>query len=403
MTSQSTENQYRPRVRIHSGFAKTSNQPTNQNATAGVPSRESDVRQIAATKNRAVRLLDVAEFASEFRALVGAGLPLGESLGVIATSMKRRCPRLSSALLDIRERVEQGKRLGEAFGHHRTVFGDLAVEMIAAGEQTGRLDQYLGDLADAYEQRHQNRATVLSALIEPALVVFVGIGVVYLILTLTVPRMKELYDSIGKNSILPLPTRILMWTADFLTSLPGILAVAGVILLGIGSWIVIQRSDRVRFAVHSFLLRLPLLGELVQKDSIARGCRTLAVSVRTIGDVPSGLVLAGRTSGNLKIGQAFSAAADSVRSGRAIHTSLDEAGDFPEVCIWMIRTGERSGTLDTMLVKIAEGFESHVKFARERLLTFLKPALVVVMGGLVLLIMLALYLPIFQLIENLKR
>jgi type IV pilus assembly protein PilC len=352
---------------------------------------------------QAVPLIDVALFANDLRAMIGAGMPIGESLSLVARGFSRRSPRLAAALEDARARVEEGKPLGEAFRAHMRVFGELCVEMIAAGEQTGRLDDYLGDVAAAYEERHKNRSTVLSALVEPAVIVFAGLGVAYVILAFTVPRFRELYDALTRTSELPFATRALITISDLIASPMGMTVGVVVVALALGAAAMVNRDARVRYRVHRALARAPYVGFLVVRDATGRGCRTLGVAVRTIGDVPAGLRLAARTCGNLFIAEAFDSAAAKVRQGRPIAESLAETGAFPEMTVWMAHTGERTGSLDEMLLKLAQGYETQVRVERERLLMLLRPFLLIVMGGFVLALMLAMYLPVFTLVEQLQR
>lgn len=400
----------RPRLRVHGSFGAPAGPARERAASAPGPSA-SAASGIAApaplasisSARGAARLLDVAAFAHDFRAMVGAGLGVPEILGIIAKSHERRTPRIAAALEDARRRVEQGSRLVDAFDPHRRVFGDLCVEMIGAGEQTGRLEEYLAAIAEDCEQRHKNRATVVSAMIEPALIVLVGIVVCYVILTFTVPQFKELYEALTREGTLPLATRALVATADALTSPLGVVVTVALVLGAIAGGVAIRSVPSIRYRVHCGLLRLPVLGELVVKDAVARGARTVGVVVKTIGDVPTALQLAARTCPNERIAEGFEQSAERVRQGRSIAGSLAETGVFPEMCVSMVETGERTGALDDLLPKLAEGYETQVRFARERLLMLLRPSLVIVMGGLVLGLMLAMYMPIFTLIEQLKR
>jgi type IV pilus assembly protein PilC len=347
--------------------------------------------------------MDVALFANDLRAMVTAGMPIGESLSMIAGGARRRSPALAAALEDVRERIEHGRSLGDAFRAHAGVFGELCVEMIAAGELTGRLDEHLAGVAADCEQRHKNRTTVVSALVEPAIIVAAGIGVAYLILVFTVPRFKEMYEALARSTVLPLPTRVLMAISDLIASPVGLLVTLGALALAMALGVAVKRNAELRFRLHRALAHGPLIGALVTRDAVGRGCRTFGVAVRTIGDVSGGLRMASRTCGNLYIGSAFEEAAGRVRDGCTIAESLDETGVFPEMTIWMVHTGERSGGLDGMLEKLAESYETQVRVERERLLTLLRPILLLVMGGLVLGLMLAMYLPVFTLVEQLQN
>jgi type II secretory pathway component PulF len=415
--TQETDNRARPRVTVHSPFGRPAGVPGLHSRTArpgrrstrhpgDAPSR-SEAGHDSATRRgvfgQSASLIDVSLVANDLRAMVSAGMPLGESLSIVARGIRRRAPKLASALEDIRARVEQGKPLGEAFAAHIHVFGELCVEMVAAGEQTGRLDEYLADVAADYEHRHRNRATIVSAFIEPAIIVAAGIVVAYLILAFTVPRFRDLYDALSTTATLPLATRILVALSDAVVSATGVAALLSAAGCVVAAVAVFNRNAGLRFKLHAAITRIPMFGSLVVRDAVARGCRTFGVAIKTIGDVPSGLAMASRTCGNLYIGAAFERAAERVRQGRTIAESLEETGAFPEMAVWMVHTGERSGTLDDMMPKLAEGYETQVRVERERLLLLLRPALLVVMGGFVLSLMLAMYLPVFTLVEQLQQ
>ncbi len=347
--------------------------------------------------------MDVALFANDMRAMVAAGMPIGESLSIVARGMRRRAPKVADALEEIRLRIEQGKPLGEAFRAQTHVFGELCVEMIAAGEQTGRLDEHLGEIASDYEQRHKNRSTVISALVEPAVIIVAGLAVAYLILAFTVPRFRELYEALAQSAELPFATRALIAVSEAIASPIGFAALGVAAVAVICVVVFIKRNEKARLRLHHALAKAPLFGSLVTRDAVGRGCRTLGVALKTIGDVPSGLRMASKTCGNLYIAGAFGDASERVRQGRSISESLSESGVFPEMAVWMVHTGERSGSLDDMLVKLAEGYETQVRVERERLLMLLRPTLLVVMGSFVLGLMLAMYLPVFTLVEQLQH
>jgi type IV pilus assembly protein PilC len=350
-----------------------------------------------------VSLLDVAHFAAEFQTMYAAGMGIPRTLGLLADGHRKRKRALAEALDDIRDAVEQGARLGDACRRHRALLGDLCVELIAAGEQTGSLEAALESVSKDYEYRHRTRSVAVSALVEPAIIVAVGLAVAYLILTVTVPRFRELYAALAPDAGLPLATRGLVSVADALVSAPGLLLTFTLALAAAGAAVSVRRSERVRYGLHRAWVRWPLVGEMLLWESVGRGCRTLGLTVRSVGDVPAGLRLAGKTCGNLYVRDAFVSAAESVQDGRLICDSLRETGVFPDACVSMVETGETTGRLDAMLLRLADAFEAKVRSRRERLLMLARPALVVVMGALVLGIMLAMYLPVFTLIQELQR
>lgn len=347
--------------------------------------------------------LDVALFATQMRALVGAGIPVNEALGLVARATREHAPALAAALFDVRAGVEEGRTLADGFRRHQRVFGRLCVEMIATGEATGTLEQSLGDIADDCEYRHRHRSTVLSALVEPALIVVLGLGVSYLLLTVTVPQFKTLYASLTRSGLLPLPTRTLISVSDALTSTAGVLGLVALVAVAAALAAGVSRSDAMRYRFHCLLLRAPLVGELALLDAVSRAARTIAVVYRSVGELPMALELAVATTSNMRVAEALAEAGDDVYEGKMVWEAMRDTGILPELCISMTKSGEESGRLDTLLFKLAETFETRVRYRQERLLTLLRYGLLIVMGGFVLGLMLALYLPIFSLVDQLNR
>lgn len=352
---------------------------------------------------RRATLLDVALFATQFRALVSAGIPVNQTLSMLASSLDRQSPAVAEGLRAIVADIEGGRTLAFAFRKHERLFGRLCVEMIATGETTGTLERNLADIADDCEARHRNRASLLSALIEPALIVIVGLSVCYLLLTVTVPQFKELYVALTAAGQLPLPTRVLIGLSDFLVSPSGILLLLGCLASVAAFAVAVTRSVRLRYRIHCLVLKTPLLGELALLDGVGRACRTLAIVYRSVGEIPLGIELAAASAGNMRISEAFDAVGRRVLDGRLVWESMQEVRLFPEIAVFMTRSGEESGRLDDLLLKVAETFETRVRYGKERLVTFLRYGLLMLMGGFVLNVLLAVYLPVFDLIDQLQK
>lgn len=358
---------------------------------------------ISRLRIRKASLLDVALFATQFRALISAGIPINQTLSMLADSLDKQAPALADGLQSIVADVEDGRTLAFAFRKHERLFGRLCVEMIATGETTGTLERNLADVADDCEARHRNRASLLSALIEPALIVVVGLCVCYLLLTITVPQFKALYDALTTNGLLPLPTRMLIGLSDFLVSPFGIVSILSGIGTAIGAAVVVMKSERLRYRAHCLLLKTPLLGDLALLDGVGRACRTLAIVYRSVGEIPLGIELAAHSAGNMRVSEAFEDIGRGVYDGRLVWESMHETGLIPEIAVHMTRSGEESGQLDELLLKVAETFETRVRYGKERLVTLLRYGLLMLMGGFVLNVLLAVYLPVFDLIEQLHK
>lgn len=275
--------------------------------------------------------------------------------------------------------------------------------MIATGEMTGTLERNLRDIAEDCEQRHRNRASLLSALIEPALIVVVGLCVCYLLLTVTVPQFKALYAALTASGKLPLPTRMLIALSDFLVSPLGVTLLVGAIAASIAAAVAVTRSESLRYRAHCLVLKTPLLGDLALLDGVGRACRTMAIVYRSVGEIPLGIELASAAAGNLRVAEAFDEVGHGVYHGRLVWESMEETRLIPEIAVHMTRSGEESGRLDELLFKVAETCETRVRYGKERMLAFLRYGLLIVMGGFVLNVLLAVYLPVFDLIDQLHR
>jgi type IV pilus assembly protein PilC len=317
--------------------------------------------------------------------------------------MRAGSPRLAGALELVRRDVEEGRSLGGAFRRQEAVFGRLAVEMIATGEMTGTLERTLADLAEDCEHRHRNRATVVSALVEPALIVALGVAVSYLLVTVTVPQFKALFEGLTRGGALPLPTRAVVATSDFLLSGLGLALTAALVAGAAGLVAAVATNERLRYRWHALLLRVPLVGDLVLCDAVGRACRTMAVVHRSIGEIPVGIELAARTTPNLRVADAFERVGEAVYDGRQVWEAMRDTELLPELCVFMTKSGEESGQLDALLLKLADTYETNVRYRRERLLAVLRYGLLLVMGGFVMFLMLAMYLPVFSLISELRH
>lgn len=374
---------------------------THSEAGDGGGERRGASRTRVATSR--VTLLDLALFAEQFRALISAGIPVNEALALLARAMRAGAPRLADALEVVRLDVEEGHTLGGAFRRQESVFGRLAVEMIATGELTGTLERTLRDLAEDCEHRHRNRATIVSALVEPALIVALGIAVSYLLVAVTVPQFKLLFEGLTRDGALPIPTRAVVAASDFLVSGLGLAVTFAAIAAAVALVVAVATNEPLRYRCHSMLLRVPLVGELALYDAVGRACRTMAVVHRSIGEIPVGIELAVKTTPNLRVAEAFERVGEEVYHGRMVWEAMRDTGVLPELCVFMTKSGEESGQLDTLLLKLADTYETNVRYRRERLLTVLRYGLLIVMGGFVMFLMLAMYLPVFSLISELRR
>lgn len=374
-------------------------------SAAAEPEQEEAPRSfwdIQITKQK-VKLLDIALFASQWQAMESAGIPTVSTIGLLAGANRKSSPRLAEALDDVRENVEDGMTLGKAFKLHEDIFGELTCEMIATGEDTGTLERHLGDIAEDCEYRHQNKSTLLAALFEPALIVVTGIGVSWVLMKYSIPQFAQLFEALTRDGTLPLPTQILISVSDFLNSWLGIFVQLALVGAVVSFFTALKRSREFRYTVHKHMLKIPVFGELALLEAVARGAKTLAIVQKSVGRMSMGLELASKTTPNLFVGEAFADVNEAVYEGSTVWEAMQNTGVFPELAIYMARSGEETGKFDTMLEKLAETYERRVKYVREQMTVILRYSLLLIMGVFVIAIMLAMYMPTFTLIDRMSR
>lgn len=333
---------------------------------------------------------DIALITRQFATLVRSGLPIEEALRTIAEQSEKA--RLKSMLVAVRARIMEGQPLAAALSGFPRAFSDLYRATVAAGEQSGHLDTVLDRLADYTEGRQAIRQKVTLSLIYPVLVIVVAILVVLLLLAYVVPQVVTVFENMGQQ--LPLLTRGLIAASDFIRA-SGVLL--GILLLGlvIGLRLLLRRPGaRKRF--HRLLLRLPLVSRLIRGMNAARFARTLSILAESGVPVLESLHISAEVVTNLPMREAVATAARQVREGASLHKSLDRSGYFPPMTIHLIASGEASGNLEVMLERAATSQERELEAVAQTLTGLLGPFLILIMGGIVLLIVLAILLPIFN-------
>ena len=343
------------------------------------------------TLRRGASASDLALITRQLATLVRSGTPLEESLRAVAQQTEKS--RLGNLLLAVRARVMEGRSLASGLGDFPHVFPELYRATVAAGEQSGHLDLVLERLADYTEARQVMRSKIQMALFYPVMLTVMALAVVALLLVYVVPQVVQVFDNIGQQ--LPLLTRILISISDFFQHWGGvvlILLVAG----GIGAaWLFRRPGPRRR--LHRLYLSLPLISRLVKGVNTARFARTLSILVSSGVPVLEGLRIAGQVVVNEPMREAVEEAARRVREGSSIQAAMQQSGYFPPMTIHLIASGETSGQLESMLERAAISQEREVETLIGTLMALFEPLLIVFMGALVLLIVLAILLPIFDL------
>lgn len=338
-----------------------------------------------------VRPMDVALTTRQLATLVGAGLPMLESLNALVEQVENQ--RLKKVLAEVREQVKEGTALSESLSAHPKIFSELYVSMVRAGEASGTLGPMLIRLADFSERQLALSATVVAAMTYPVLMMILGILILMLLMTFVVPKVTQVFD--GMNQALPTPTIVLIAISDAVRDYWWVML--PVLVLG---WIWLKRwrateSGRRRFDAMS--LKIPVLGKVVRMVAISRFTRTL--STLLAGGIPllEAMSITQAVVLNRVLGDAIGAAGENIKEGESVAEPLAASGVFPPMVTHMIAVGEATGELEAMLLKVAEAYDREVETTIGGLTAILSPIMILLMGGTVFAIVMAILLPIVEL------
>jgi type IV pilus assembly protein PilC len=338
---------------------------------------------------------NLSVFTRQFSVMIDAGLPLVQCLEILGTQEEDR--NFAATILATRSDVESGASLADAMKKHPKSFDPLFTNMIAAGEAGGILDTILKRLATYIEKAVKLKSQVKSAMIYPIAVIVIAALVVGVILWKVIPTFAALFSGLGAE--LPLPTRVVIALSDFLVNFMPFIIV-GLVAIGWAFRTFYATSGGKR-QIDGLTLRLPVLGLIMRKIAVARFCRTLSTLLSSGVPILDGLDITAKTAGNVVVEDAILLTRKSIERGETIAAPLRETGVFPPMVTQMISVGETTGALDTMLSKIADFYEDEVDTAVAGLLTLLEPIMIAFLGGVVGGIVIAMYLPIFDLISKL--
>lgn len=358
--------------------------------------QQREARAKRALFRRRVSSTDLALITRQWATLVKSGLPIDETL--LTVSRQTEKARLKSMMAAVRSRVMEGHSLAAALGDFPHVFSELFRSTVAAGEQSGHLEVVLERLADYTEARQQLAQKMMLALIYPVLLTLVAIGVVVLLLAYVVPQVVQVFANM--NQQLPVLTRGLIALSDFLRA-HGLVLLAGLAAV-VGGTVYLLRQPGPRRKFHRFQLRLPLLARLVRGFNTARFSRTLSILVAAGVPVLEALRISAQVMSNVPMREAVEDAAARVREGASLHGALEASGLFPPMMLSLIASGEAGGDLEGMLERAAVTQEREIETLISALLGLFEPLLILVMGAMVLLIVIAILLPIFDLNQLVK-
>ena len=348
-----------------------------------------------AVTGKRVKAKNLAVFTRQFSVMIDAGLPLVQCLDILGTQEEDK--GFSATILQTRTDVEGGQSLADAMKKHPKTFDPLFTNMIAAGEAGGILDTILKRLATYIEKNVKLQGQVKSAMVYPIAVIVIAGVIVGIILWKVIPTFAAMFASLGAE--LPFPTRFVIMLSNNLVRFFLPLAAAGA-----GGGYALRSyyaTDNGRHVIDAIVLKLPILGSIMRKIAVARFCRTLSTLISSGVPILDGLEITAKTAGNAIVEDAIMVTRKSIERGETIAAPLKETKVFPPMVVQMIGVGEATGALDTMLAKIADFYEEEVDTAVAGLLTLLEPIMIAILGVVVGGIVIAMYLPIFDLISKL--
>ena len=360
-----------------------------------VREKKNDVKFELPKFGSGVSTRDLAIFTRQFATMINAGLPLVQCLDILSKQTEKE--RFRNTIAQVMREVEAGNTLAESLAkkENNRVFDELYVNMVEAGEAGGILDDILSRLATFIEKAEALKRKIKSAMVYPAVVMTVAVMATAFMLIFIIPTFARMFTGFGAE--LPLPTKIVMGLSSFLRSFWWVI-VGGLISFAVG----IQRyyrTDRGQIVIDRFLLKIPVLGDVIRKGAVARFTRTLGTLISSGVPILTGLEITARTSGNRVIQEAIMAARASIREGETISAPLRASNVFPPMVVQMISVGEETGALDDMLTRIADFYDEEVDTAVESLTSLIEPIMIVFMGSVVGGMVVAMYLPMFKLIN----
>ena len=384
-------------------------QGQEQTGTIDLPTKEDVVAHLRKNKMLVVRVReakktkkggrvptrDVVIFTRQFATMINSGLPLVQALDILAKQTENKT--LSEITKAVVYDVESGHTLADALDKHKNAFSNLYVSMVQAGEAGGILDTILMRLAVFMEKNDAIIRKVKGAMVYPGVIFTVAAVAVSVLLIFVIPTFQQMFASV--NLTLPLPTRIVVAMSEFLQSPFGYVGIPATAIAG---YIGIKRyyaTDKGQLILDRFLLNFPVLGDLLRKQAVSRFTRTLGTLIASGVSILDGLEITARTAGNRVIHDAVMGSRTSIAGGETIAGPLEKSGVFPPMVTSMIAVGEATGGLDEMLSKVADFYDDEVDAAVGTLLSLMEPVMIVFLGGVVGGMIMAMYLPIFDMVN----
>ncbi len=342
--------------------------------------------------SRPVRAELLAATLTQLSDLLSNGVPLLQALDLLAQQANH--DRLKEVLADVRGRIADGKQLHEAMGSHRDVFSDLTLSIIRAGTEGAFLEAALQQTAEFLERQEELRAKIKGAMAYPAFLAVAGSTVTLVLIVFFVPKFSELFASLERQGTLPTPTVILLWLSDFLGRFGIVVAmgVAGLIALA-RRW---AASPNGRQKLDGIKTKVPVFGPIVLNSAVSRFCRILGTLLRNGVPMLKALEISSDSAGNIVLGDAIRKSAENISAGESLSTPLTKCGLIPSNIMAMISIAEEANNLEKVLSNVADGIDKKVARQLDTMVRLIEPALLMVMGGAVLFVIVALLLPVFE-------
>jgi general secretion pathway protein F len=345
---------------------------------------------------KSIKKTDVAAFTRQLSTLLKAGIPLAEALGALFDQAEK--VRLKRVLGEVKSAVNEGGSLADSLGKHPRVFDSLFISMVRAGETAGNLDEVLVRLADFMESSQKLRGKVKGAMVYPIIMVIVAVTVLSILMIAVVPQITATFATQGQA--LPLKTQFLVWLSHVMGAYWYMWLVAIVAtIFGLRAW---SRSPGGRPRWHNFVLRSPLFGPLVRQVAVARFCRTLGTMLESGVAMLRSLDVAKEVLGNAVLVKAVDAARAGVTEGESLAGMLRRSGHFPATVTHMMAVGERSGTLESMLIRVADAHEQEIEMRLQRLTALLEPLMIMFMGVAVGFVVFAILEPLMDMSQMVR-
>ncbi len=342
------------------------------------------------SRSRILSQSDLALTTRQFATLLVAGLPLVEALGILVEQVEKK--PMQSLFADIREQVRGGKALSAALEQHPNDFGQIYTHMVRAGEASGALDQILFRLSEFLEKQLSLKQKVTNAMMYPMIMVLIGTTVLFVLMTFVIPKITAVF--VDQKKALPWPTVVLMQISSFLADYWWVLLIG--LVAGVLAFLRWVKTPAGQLRAHQLLLTLPMIGDIVRKVAISRLTSTLATMLASGVQLLEALDVSRRVMNNRVLEAAVDEARQNIKEGESIAVPLKRSGQFPALVTHMVAVGEKSGEMEEMLRRIAGIYDGEVDRVVARVTALLEPMMIVIMGAVVLFIVTAILLPIFE-------